>query len=219
MPTDKKPLLKTNKRQSYGATTSSSTTEGADPNSIDSLPETAISSQTITPDNGSVPLDQMKSTLSFLQRMGFGLGHVFNDLCAGVWFSYTLLFLQGALQMPGTTAGALVMVGQVGDAVATPIIGILADKYSTKRKWHIAGMSAHTIQLFNALYTLIYLFMFCVRYGSGVLNVSTNIFHMSLVCNGTSLVDANILWCGYLAIPSGLAYSSNRSLGYDSRIM
>lgn len=28
---------------------------------------------------------------------------------------------------------------QVGDALATPIVGILADKYGTKRQWHIAG--------------------------------------------------------------------------------
>lgn len=48
--------------------------------------------------------------------------------------------MQGALQMPGPEAGALVMLGQVGDALATPIIGILADKYGTKRKWHMAGI-------------------------------------------------------------------------------
>lgn len=145
MPVDKNPLLSSNKKQNYGATTSSSaaaTEAAADPNSIDSLPETEIASQTIVPENGSAPLDQMKSTLSFLQKIGFGLGHVYNDLCAGVWFSYTLLFMQGALQMPGAEAGALVMVGQVGDALATPIIGVLTDKYGTKRKWHIAGIVA-----------------------------------------------------------------------------
>lgn len=148
MPADTKPLFKSNKKQNYGATTSStSTTEGAtDINSIDSLPETVLP-QTTVPENGStpLPLDQMKSTLSFLQKIGFGLGHVYNDLCAGVWFSYTLLFMQGALLMPGAQAGALVMVGQVGDALATPIIGILADKFGTKRKWHIAG----TLKMFE----------------------------------------------------------------------
>lgn len=82
---------------------------------------------------------QMKSTLSFLNKLGFGLGHVFNDLCAGVWFSYTLLFMQGALLIPGAEAGALMMLGQVGDAIATPIVGYLADKYGTKRNWHLVG--------------------------------------------------------------------------------
>lgn len=138
MPADKKPLLATIRKPHYGATTLPSTST-TDPNSIESLPETAISSQTTVPDNDSVPLDQMKSTLSFLQKIGFGLGHVYNDLCAGVWFSYTLLFLQGALRMPSYEAGAIMMIGQVGDALATPIIGILTDKFGTKRKWHMAG--------------------------------------------------------------------------------
>lgn len=36
-------------------------------------------------------------------------------------------------------AGALVMLGQVGDAVATPIVGVMTDRYGTKRIWHIVG--------------------------------------------------------------------------------
>ncbi|XP_055389354.1 major facilitator superfamily domain-containing protein 12-like [Condylostylus longicornis] len=83
--------------------------------------------------------DDQRSTLSFFQKVGFGLGHVYNDLCAGVWFSYTLLFMQAALLLPAVEAGALVMIGQVGDALATPIIGLLTDRFGTKRQWHIAG--------------------------------------------------------------------------------
>ncbi len=86
------------------------------------------------------PTSEMKYSLSFLQKVGFGLGHVYNDLCAGVWFSYTLLFMQGVLELSGSEAGFFVMLGQIGDALATPIVGILADKYGTKRKWHIAGI-------------------------------------------------------------------------------
>lgn len=82
---------------------------------------------------------EKRSTLRIVEKIGFGLGHVYNDLCAGVWFSYTLLFMQGALGMPAAEAGALVMLGQVGDAIATPIVGFLTDKYGTKRQWHIAG--------------------------------------------------------------------------------
>lgn len=33
--------------------------------------------------------------LNVIEKLGYGLGHIYNDLCAGVWFSYTLLFLQG----------------------------------------------------------------------------------------------------------------------------
>ncbi|XP_055533265.1 major facilitator superfamily domain-containing protein 12-like [Wyeomyia smithii] len=85
------------------------------------------------------PQMDKRSTLKIFEKIGFGLGHVYNDLCAGVWFSYTLLFMQGALGMPAAEAGALVMLGQVGDAVATPIVGFLTDKHGTKRQWHIAG--------------------------------------------------------------------------------
>lgn len=85
------------------------------------------------------PMDDSKTTLKFFEKIGFSLGHIYNDLCAGVWFSYTLLFMQNVLQMPGAQAGAMVMLGQVGDAIFTPIIGMLTDKYSTKRKWHVFG--------------------------------------------------------------------------------
>lgn len=102
---------------------------------------TASSTHLTTPDDSceGIPIDQMRSSLTFLQKFGYGLGHVYNDLCAGVWFSYTLLFLQGVIQLPSEEAGSLVMLGQIGDAIATPIIGILADKFGTKFKWHIGG--------------------------------------------------------------------------------
>lgn len=94
-----------------------------------------------------VQMDDTKSTLKFFEKIGFSLGHIYNDLCAGVWFSYTLLFMQGVLQMPGPQAGALVMLGQIGDAIATPIVGVLTDRFSTKRKWHIFGEFALKLQL------------------------------------------------------------------------
>lgn len=83
--------------------------------------------------------DQTMSTISVWSKIGYGLGHVYNDLCAGVWFSYLLLFLKGALKMPGTEAGGMMMLGQVGDAMATPIVGFLVDRYGTKQRWHIFG--------------------------------------------------------------------------------
>ncbi|XP_031617574.1 major facilitator superfamily domain-containing protein 12-like isoform X2 [Contarinia nasturtii] len=83
--------------------------------------------------------DQMVSTISTWSKIGFGFGHIFNDLCAGVWFSYLLLFMKGALRMSGTESGAMMMLGQVGDALATPIVGFLVDKFGTKQRWHIFG--------------------------------------------------------------------------------
>lgn len=99
----------------------------------------ALSSSILSTSTVLSTTDQMVSTLPLWTRIGFGLGHIFNDLCAGVWFSYTLLFMQGALLIPGTVAGALMMLGQVGDALFTPIVGYLIDRFGTKQKWHILG--------------------------------------------------------------------------------
>lgn len=73
------------------------------------------------------------------QHVFYGLGHVFNDLCAAMWFSYMMLFFQAVLEMKAAVAGAMLLLGQVVDAVATPIVGIFADKYSTKKMWHLTG--------------------------------------------------------------------------------
>lgn len=108
---------------------------------IDSIENESLigTNQTTTTIDDSAP-----STIPLMTKIGFGFGHVYNDLCAGVWFSYTLLFLQGVLKMPGTEAGSLMMIGQVADAIATPIVGRLTDKYGTKQKWHIFGKKTRT---------------------------------------------------------------------------
>lgn len=69
------------------------------------------SNNSSTDENDTMPDD--KTTLKFLEKIGFSLGHVYNDLCAGIWFSYTLLFMQNVLGMKGPEAGAMVMLGQV----------------------------------------------------------------------------------------------------------
>lgn len=124
-----------------GHSSSYATIEGTSDIQVDNLiarTDTDVNVSSSTTDANS-EAEQMRSTLPSMTKIGFGLGHVYNDLCAGVWFSYTLLFLQGALLVPGTEAGALMMLGQVGDAIATPIVGFLADRYGTKRKWHCFG--------------------------------------------------------------------------------
>ncbi|XP_068626870.1 major facilitator superfamily domain-containing protein 12-like [Battus philenor] len=73
------------------------------------------------------------------QKLLYGLGHVYNDLCAAMWFSYMMLYFQAVLEMKAGVAGAMLLLGQVIDALATPIVGILADKYSTKKIWHLIG--------------------------------------------------------------------------------
>lgn len=105
----------------------------------DSIENESLLSPDATASTMQTTNDASPSTLPLMTKIGFGFGHIYNDLCAGVWFSYTLLFLHGVLNMPGTEAGSLMMVGQVADAIATPIIGSLTDKFGTKQRWHIFG--------------------------------------------------------------------------------
>lgn len=45
-------------------------------------------------------------------KLCYGLGHVLNDLCAAVWFSYTLFYLQIVVSLGPSTAGILLMIGE-----------------------------------------------------------------------------------------------------------
>lgn len=80
-----------------------------------------------------------QSRISLWSKLGYALGHVHNDLSACLWFSYCLLFLTEVLQLDKAQAGALIMFGQIVDAVATPILGYLMDRFGTKQKWHFFG--------------------------------------------------------------------------------
>ncbi|KAH0545603.1 major facilitator superfamily domain-containing protein 12-like isoform X1 [Cotesia glomerata] len=77
--------------------------------------------------------------ISLFTKLSYSLGHVFNDLAAAMWFSYTLLYLQRITKLEPLTAGALLLLGQLVDALMTPIFGILIDKYNKKKFWHIIG--------------------------------------------------------------------------------
>jgi len=84
--------------------------------------------------------------------LSYGSGHVFNDLCASCWFSYLLVYLQYVLQIPSVFAGIILLIGQVVDALATPLIGIISDhgkcccakcqcmyNYGKRKLWHLIG--------------------------------------------------------------------------------
>lgn len=45
------------------------------------------------------------------QKFAYGLGHVFNDIAATIWFSYTMVFMQNVVGMPPTMAGFLLFFG------------------------------------------------------------------------------------------------------------
>lgn len=91
--------------------------------------------------------------LRFSDKLGYSLGHIFNDVSGGLWSGYTLLFMHGVQQMPEQEAGAMLMLGQVCGAITTPIAGLLTDKVSTKRRWHVFG-TILTLLSFPLLYSV-----------------------------------------------------------------
>ncbi|XP_071642080.1 major facilitator superfamily domain-containing protein 12 [Temnothorax longispinosus] len=72
-------------------------------------------------------------------KFAYALGHIFNDLAAAMWFSYTLIYLQRVALLKPIVAGALLLLGQIVDAVMTPVFGFLVDRYCKKKIWHVVG--------------------------------------------------------------------------------
>ncbi|CAN8004911.1 unnamed protein product, partial [Ixodes hexagonus] len=80
-------------------------------------------------------------------RLAYSVGHVLNDLCASMWFTYLLVYLTFVREFRSTLAGALLLVGQVADALATPFVGIESDRdddfwlchYGRRKTWHLVG--------------------------------------------------------------------------------
>ncbi|XP_012280504.1 major facilitator superfamily domain-containing protein 12-like [Orussus abietinus] len=81
----------------------------------------------------------IRPKVPFSTKAAYALGHIFNDLAAAMWFSYTLLYLQRIALFQPITAGALLFLGQIVDALATPVFGFLVDRYYDKKKWHLIG--------------------------------------------------------------------------------
>ncbi|KAF5274912.1 hypothetical protein FQR65_LT16840 [Abscondita terminalis] len=77
-----------------------------------------------------------------MQKLSFGLGHVYNDLCAAVWFSYTLFYLHIVLQLESATAGTLIMLGQVVDAILHHFVGWALTATGSLKTWHVVGTTA-----------------------------------------------------------------------------
>ena len=61
-------------------------------------PRLQTSVQTVSEWGSTVHIvSNMSSSLSKLTILGYGLGHVCNDICASMWFTYLLLFFQKVL--------------------------------------------------------------------------------------------------------------------------
>lgn len=46
-------------------------------------------------------------------KLAYALGHIFNDLAAAMWFSYTLIYLQRVALLKPIIAGACLLLGKL----------------------------------------------------------------------------------------------------------
>jgi Na+/melibiose symporter-like transporter len=79
----------------------------------------------------------------------YGIGHFMNDICASIWFFLLSYYLIQIIGLEEHSASYVLLFGQVADALATPLVGLLSDKFSTaygKRfPWYLAGTIIVTI--------------------------------------------------------------------------
>lgn len=89
--------------------------------------------------------------LSYPATLAYGVGHVFNDLCASMWFTYLLIYFNSVLQIDNRLSGAALAIGQLADGISTQLVGIFSDKdvdhwlcrYGRRKSWHLVGWYAH----------------------------------------------------------------------------
>jgi Na+/melibiose symporter-like transporter len=82
------------------------------------------------------------------RKFAFSIGHFLNDLCASVWFSYSLVFYHRVAKFSNSSAGYLLLIGQVADALSTTFIGFASDRTKhglcgKRKSWHLLGLQVH----------------------------------------------------------------------------
>ncbi|XP_040911552.1 major facilitator superfamily domain-containing protein 12-like [Toxotes jaculatrix] len=90
-------------------------------------------------------MSDTERSLPALRKLSYAVGHFLNDLCASMWFTYLLVFYHSVLGFLNTNAGVLLLIGQVADAICTPLIGYESDRtpgfgnYGRRKTWHLVG--------------------------------------------------------------------------------
>ncbi|EPB76791.1 hypothetical protein ANCCEY_04143 [Ancylostoma ceylanicum] len=67
--------------------------------------------------NDEVPLQRRvrpDHDIVWWKKFGYGVGHFYNDLCASMWFTYLMIYLEKVLRFRSSRAGLLMLIGQFG---------------------------------------------------------------------------------------------------------
>ncbi|KAM4556676.1 major facilitator superfamily domain-containing protein 12-like [Fundulus diaphanus] len=143
-------------------------------------------------------MSEPQRSLAAVRRLSYAVGHFLNDLCASMWFTYLLVFYHSVLGFRNTNAGVLLLVGQIADALCTPLVGYESDQtsgcgnYGKRKTWHLVGTLSVVVSfafIFNRCLgcdpqtpqwaSLIYFAPFIIVFQFGW--AATQISHLSLI--------------------------------------
>ncbi|XP_014476796.1 PREDICTED: major facilitator superfamily domain-containing protein 12-like [Dinoponera quadriceps] len=148
-------------------------------------------------DNTNERTPLVEGRIATSTKLAYALGHIFNDLAAAMWFSYTLIYLQRVVLLQPIVAGALLLLGQIVDAIMTPVFGFVVDRYCKKKNWHVLGSVMVTltfpvifggfVRSFNSLVMFLYVMSIAIfQTGWAAVQIS----HLSMIPSLTnSLLD------------------------------
>ncbi|KAK2721615.1 hypothetical protein QYM36_003797 [Artemia franciscana] len=157
---------------------------------------------------------QEKSHVKLKIKICYSVGHVLNDFCSSLWFTYLLVYFQYVLNMGSTQAGTLLLIGQIIDGLTTPLVGLGIGKGKGKalccgrpyKGWHIIGTIC-TILGFPALFLPCF---GCEKYGQWGI----------LLWYGTFVALAQIGWAivqiSHMALIPILAKTDNQRIEISS---
>ncbi|CAF3883545.1 unnamed protein product [Rotaria sp. Silwood1] len=85
--------------------------------------------------------------LSKRLKFAYSVGHVLNDATSSMWFSYILLFYYRVVNFTNASAGYLLLIGQITDALTTIFVSLASDRtrtglfhYGRRKTWHLIGV-------------------------------------------------------------------------------
>jgi Na+/melibiose symporter-like transporter len=81
--------------------------------------------------------------LGMFEVWAYAVGHLSNDLFSGVLYVYMSWYLIKVVKLDAYLTGLVFLIGQISDGIATVVVGLLSDKYSTswgkRMPWYLIG--------------------------------------------------------------------------------
>ena len=72
-------------------------------------------------------MEEKGEKLSIKTKLGYGVGSVFNVMCATMVNTYMLKFYEGVIKLNGKNAGLIMLAGKITGGFSTLLVGMLSD--------------------------------------------------------------------------------------------